>query len=155
FEEKPLTPAALAGALPKGAVLVDYLFYYRSGLKDKDGKPHGERQLVAFVIRKGKPVVRVDLGPEAKAVSLVHDWREQLVRGKAGGPAGAEARKALWSPLERHLTGAKVVLISPDGALANLPFAALPGKKAGTYLIEDVALAIVPVPQMLPDVLRP
>jgi CHAT domain-containing protein len=61
----------------------------------------------------------------------------------------------LWEPLEKHIKGAKVVLISPDYDLASVPFAALPGKKAGTYLIEDVALAVVPVPAMLPEMLKP
>src|SRR5262249_42027238 len=45
--------------------------------------------------------------------------------------------------------------ISPDGALSSVPFAALPGAREGTYLIEDVALAVVPVPQLLPEMLRP
>jgi len=39
------------------------------------------------------------------------------------------------------------------GPLNQLPFAALPGKKEGTYLLEEVALAIIPVPQMLPELL--
>jgi CHAT domain-containing protein len=46
-------------------------------------------------------------------------------------------------------------LVSPDGPLARVPFAALPGGKEGTYLIEDVALAVVPVPAALPDLLAP
>jgi CHAT domain-containing protein len=60
--------------------------------------------------------------------------------------AATRLRSLLWRPIEKHLGGAKVVLISPDGALARLPFAALPGRKAGSYLIEDVALAILPTP---------
>src|SRR5581483_8701000 len=38
------------------------------------------------------------------------------------------------------------VLISPDGALARLPWTALPGTRPGSYLIEDLSIAIVPVP---------
>jgi hypothetical protein len=40
-------------------------------------------------------------------------------------------RKLIWSPLEKHLARAKVVLISPDEELASVPFAALPGEKPG------------------------
>jgi CHAT domain-containing protein len=47
------------------------------------------------------------------------------------------------------------VLICPDGALGRVPFAALPGSKPGSYLIEEVALATVPVPSALPALLAP
>ena len=45
------------------------------------------------------------------------------------------------------------MLVSPDGALDRFPLAALPGKKEGTYLIEDVAIATVPIPRLLPELL--
>ena len=77
----------------------------------------------------------------------------QKLRGKQD--AGQTLRKLLWLPLEKHVAEAKVVLLSPDGALAKLPFAALPGSKERTYLLEEVALAVVPVPQLLPEVLAP
>ena len=43
------------------------------------------------------------------------------------------------------------MLVSPDGALGKLPLAVLPGRQPGTYLIEERAIAIVPVPQALPE----
>jgi CHAT domain-containing protein/tetratricopeptide (TPR) repeat protein len=154
FQAKPLTPEALAKALPAEAALVDYLFYVRSGFKSKDGRPRSERHLVAFVTRRGKPTARIDLGRSDKAEGLVRDWVASLARGKTATALGAEVKKQLWSPLEKHLAGASVVLISPDGGLGTAPFAALPGKKPDTYLIEDVAVAALPVPQMLPEVLK-
>jgi CHAT domain-containing protein len=51
------------------------------------------------------------------------------------------------------LQGAKTVLISPDGVTAQFPWLALPGEKPDTYLIDDIAIAIVPVPRMLPEML--
>jgi CHAT domain-containing protein len=84
-----------------------------------------------------------------------HNWRRLIVEGKAASAAGAEVKGLIWSPLEKHLKAAKVVLISPDEALASVPFCALPGEKPGTYLIEEVALAVVSVPQMLPEMLKP
>jgi CHAT domain-containing protein/tetratricopeptide (TPR) repeat protein len=155
FKVAALTPHALSEALPEGAVLVDYLFYWRSGLTYRDGRPNGLWHLVAFVSRKGKPTTRIDLGPATKTVEAVRKWRRLLLDGKAGQPLGAELKELIWSPLEKHLVGAKVVLVSPDEALASVPFAALPGKKEGTYLIEDVALAVVPVPALLPEMLKP
>jgi CHAT domain-containing protein len=85
----------------------------------------------------------------------IGSWREALEQGRAPGPAPAELRKLVWAPLERHLAGAKVVLVSPDRALGRLPFAALPGKEKGRYLLEEVPLAVLPVPQFLPQLLQP
>ncbi len=140
-ERQNVTPEALAKALPEGAALVDYLFY-----SDK---------LVAFVHRRGKTPARVELGKAAPAALAVQEWRALLVAGKPEGHAGAALKKLALAPLEKHLGGADTLLISPDGVLGLVPFAALPGKKEGTYLIEDVALAVVPVPSTCPDLLLP
>jgi tetratricopeptide (TPR) repeat protein len=155
FKAQTLSPGSLSGALPRDVVLVDYLVYHRSGIRYRDGKPNQQRHLLAFVSRKGKPTVRLDLGPAQKVEAAARAWRTSLVRGQSGQALGAKLKKLIWSPLEKHLEGARVVLISPDGVLASLPFAALPGKKANTYLIEDVAFTVVAVPQMLPEMLKP
>ena len=52
-----------------------------------------------------------------------------------------------------QLGDAQRVLISPDGATARFPWPALPGKEPGSYLIEQVAIAVVPVPRLLPELL--
>jgi CHAT domain-containing protein len=155
FKAEAITPQALSKALPEGAVLVDYLFYRRQDITCRDGRPNGLWHLVAFVSRRGKPTARIDLGPSHRAVRAALTWRGLLLAGKAGRPAGAELKRLVWSPLEEHLAGAKVVLVSSAGPLAVVPFAALPGKKDGSYLIEDVALAVVPVAQLLPEMLKP
>jgi CHAT domain-containing protein len=61
----------------------------------------------------------------------------------------------LWEKLEGHLGGAKLVLLSPDGPLNYLPFAALPGAKPDQFLLHEYAFATVPVPQLLPELLAP
>jgi len=67
---------------------------------------------------------------------------------------GTELRKRLWEPLAAHLEGVKVVLVSPDGPLHGLPWSALPGSHPGTFLVHEYAFAVVPVPQLLPELLR-
>ncbi len=54
----------------------------------------------------------------------------------------------------KHLAGVRVVLISPEGPLNSLPVGHIPGSSPGTFLIQEYAFAIVPVPQLLPELLQ-
>ena len=58
-------------------------------------------------------------------------------------------RKLVWDKLDPHLTGCHTVILLPDGELYRLPWAALPGRKKGSYLIEDYALATAAYGQQL------
>ncbi len=149
------TPEQVAAALPDGAALIDFLFFHRFGRNGEGGRPDARAELAAFVHRRGTSPVRIDLGRAATAWAAVEGWRRELAAGKTGLVAGQVVKRLLWLPLEKHLEGAKVVLVSPDGALGTVPFAALPGRKGGTYLIEDVAVAVVPVPGALPELMKP
>src|SRR5262249_25115344 len=75
------------------------------------------------------------------------DWRKPLEASPPGAvdqKAARLLRQKLWLPLEKALGGARTVLIAPDGLLCSLPFAALPGTRSGSYLIEEVALVQLP-----------
>ena len=120
---------------------------------ERKGKLKFERRLIAFVVRPDRPIARVELGPLAPIRAAIDAWRPILRReqpapqDEPGGPA-ARLRRLVWSPLEEHLAGVATVLVSPDGALGLVPLEALPGKAAGSYLIEDYTIALVPVPRM-------
>jgi CHAT domain-containing protein len=148
------TPADLQKALPADTVLVDLLEYEHDRPPAKAGaKWTWEKRVAAFIIRPAKPIVRIDLGSAQRITRLIEEWRRHFTPGLrvpgAGNAIASELRKLLWPPLESHLKGARTVLISPDGATARLPWAALPGSRPGTWLLEEVALAVVPVPQLL------
>ncbi len=149
-EKEAPSPKALADALPEDAALIDYLVLRHHGLPDKDGKTDGPRRLIAFVTRRNKPPARVDLGEAGRIEEAVQRWRALLAGIKPEREAGRRVKDLVLAPLEGHLGGVKLLLVSPDGALGTVPFAALPGKKEG-YLIEDVAIAVVPVPAALPE----
>ena len=157
---KPVTPANLRKLLPSGAALVDFLEYrHCTPAKEGEGKISCERRLTAFVVRPDRPLVRLDLGPVAPITQAIDQWRFTLKRrvpltGKKDDPA-LVLRRLLWQPFEQALEGAKVVLVSPDGALCRLPLGALPGKDTGKYLMEEMAITYVAVPQLLPEVLEP
>ena len=142
----PHTPARIRAALPESAVLVDF-FVYRHAILDNEKRPPG-RYLLAFVVKHGQPVALVDLGRVEPIGEAVDRWLKDY-----GKDSGTALQKALWRPLEKHLAGTETILVSPDGPLTRFPFAALPGKHAGSYLIEDVRVAVVPVPRLLPELL--
>jgi tetratricopeptide (TPR) repeat protein len=149
---------ALAKALPLDTALVDFLEYrHRQPDPKQMGKFHFERRLTAYVLRHEMPVVRVELG-QAKAIGdAVELWRQAAIRKQAlpSSEEGRKLRQLLWAPLEKYLDGANTVLIAPDGATAQFPFAALPGREPEKYLLEEVAIATFPYPRRLPSLFGP
>jgi CHAT domain-containing protein/Tfp pilus assembly protein PilF len=154
-KQAEISLAGLQQLLPADTALVDFLFYTHRDHTQTEPSKRWHRRLSAWVVRRDRALVRVDLGSERPTELAVTAWRQALTRRGAAGAAGRNLHKRLWRPLAKHLVGAKTVLVSPDGVLGTVPFAALPGSKEGTYLIEDVALAVVPVPQALPPMLAP
>ena len=151
---------AVRAALPEGSALIDLVDYLHLEPPAKgQTEPSVEPRVVAFVVRpERQEVVIVPLGPTQALAEWIDRWRASYGAGKTP-PAGetdpgAELRKRLWEPLAAHLEGVKVVLVSPDGPLHGLPWAALPGSKQGTFLVHEYAFAVVPVPQLLPELLR-
>lgn len=158
-ERETLTPEKLRKLLPARTALVDFVFYTRLTADPKIvGGSRREDHLTAFVVTPDREIVRVELGPYELIREAIDNWRKDTKRKKPirddDDPA-AVLRNELWRPIAKHLDGIETVLISPDRDLAKLPFAALPGSKEGTYLIEELAIAILPVPQFLPDLLAP
>ena len=147
----------LRASLPAGHALVDFWEYSQllPPVDDKPASPQFEQRLVAFVVRPEKPsVILVPLGPVKPLAQAIDTWRQTFGQSPTAAQAGQLLRERLWTPLEPHLTDAKTVLVSPDGVLGRFPLIALPGDKPGSYLLEQRALAIVPVPQAIVSLLR-
>ncbi len=126
-----------------------------------------EWYLAAIVVRKDQPAVHIDLGPSGPIAEAVTAWRLAIGQ-RAGGirrgvvrlpenesPKKAEPRpqaklhQKLLAPLLPHLHDARVLLISPDGLAARIPWPALPGSSPDRYLIEEVSVVIVPAAREL------
>jgi len=170
-------PGGTPCGLPPKAVLVDFLEYTRTlyGQTTSGKEIPQERHLAAFVLRNETPVEFVDLGPVEPIRLAVESWRRKMCgekresttdRGKTlSEKASAQdidwtrdrtalrLRQLLWEPLKESVAGAGLVLISPDSCLGLLPIAALPGSRPGTYLVEEVAMARIPTPQLLPGIM--
>jgi CHAT domain-containing protein/tetratricopeptide (TPR) repeat protein len=123
---------ALAGALPKSAALIDTVTYDHWLPSDKDTWKREER-VVAFVLSHDSSPARVALGPSQKVDDVTTAWRKDWAKSD-------DVHRVVWEPLKKHLGAAKTVLVAPEGALRHLPWAALPGAKANSYLVEEMAI---------------
>lgn len=155
--------------LPAKAALVDFLEYtHFSPPPLKKGPLSPERRLVAFVVRRAAPVKRIDLGPVKPLADAANCWRKAIdnagggseslasqpgVEGVSHKPPQQLLRERLVDPLQPSLQGVNLLLISPDGFLNQVPFAALPGREKGKYLLEELQVATVPDPRELPALL--
>ena len=151
-ELAPATPDAIREALPERSALVDVIDYsFLAALDDPYSAPMDRvGRTAAFVVRPGRPVVRIELGATDRLAATVEAWL-----ATEGGEAaiGARLRRMLWEPLAEAVGDVDTVLVAPDGALGRLPWGALPGREPGSFLVEDMAFAVVPVPQLLPGLL--
>jgi CHAT domain-containing protein/Tfp pilus assembly protein PilF len=146
----------LRAALSSDSVLVDFVEYHHYTPADKNSKTKTtlERRLLGFVVAPDRPVEIVLLGPMQPINEAIETWRVTFGMSAQGAAAARLLRERLWAPIEGKLQGAKIVLISPDGSLSRLPFGALPGKTPGSYLIEERTFAVVPVPQLIPQLVQ-
>ena len=137
----PKRPLALIRqALPADATLVDYLIVPKA---DQDPS------LVASIIRRNHDPILIQLGSSASVEQAVDDWREGYGEGESATKAGEALRSQIWEPVVQHLGDSKLIFISPDGAIGKFPFAALPGKAEGSYLLDEFRIALTPAPLVL------
>jgi CHAT domain-containing protein len=152
-------PPEVCATLPWDAALID-LFWY--GQDARLAAPGASRtwtpHYVAFILRGGACAdpIRVELGPAASIDEDIWRFREAISR-EAGDPAERELRaryrKALAVRLKAKLFPPEVqaaiegrprLVISPDSALALLPFALLPGEGGHEFLLESRTISYVP-----------
>ena len=127
-----VTLADVSKVLPDNAVLLDFLEFDKMSLhpEGKAGnRVNSPRWLIASVLHAGGAVEIFDLGPQELVAETLEKWREAIAppTPKVGETHGKRLRKILWEPLLPAIGTAQTVLISPDGILGRLPWAALPG----------------------------
>jgi CHAT domain-containing protein len=140
-------------ALPEDTALIDFLEYWYSEPKPKEQGTgfKFERRLAAFLVRRNTAVDFFDLGPVDVIREAIDTWRKDDGVSPTAQEAARLLRDKIWTPLANRLSGVSTVLLSPDGELGKLPFAALPGGREGTYLLEDYKLAVISAPQVVVD----
>jgi CHAT domain-containing protein/tetratricopeptide (TPR) repeat protein len=166
-------PPEVQAALPAGSVFIDIYHYQRRGRPalpeggspfaagpaasqgvvaasgSKQANDRAEGHYAAFVVRRGSPPIRVELGPSDPIDRGIRAWLAAIDRDGGDEPTGRQLARAVWFPLASSATDATKVLVSPDGALNFLPWGALPDDRPGSYLLERLAFSVVPSPRQL------
>ncbi len=141
-------PEELARALPDGAAFVDLFRYTDFGQDPKvPGKKgvHHTPHYAAFVLCRGKPPARVELGEAGPIEEAWRGWRRAIEAGRDDREQAARLTRLAWAPLREQLPrGVSAVYLSADGRLGGVPWAALPGSRPGTVVLEECAVALVP-----------
>jgi CHAT domain-containing protein len=156
-EERSVSLSNVLLALPPDSAVVDFLVHpvYEPAIWS-DGKlarlgRWSPPRLTAWILRSGtteeRSLRRVELGPAEEIESAIRSFLERLVSARglerldhSNSPGTEEdsVRKLLWDPIRAEIEGAKLIFVSPDGALGTLPFETL-GLKDGSFLIEHHA----------------
>jgi CHAT domain-containing protein/Tfp pilus assembly protein PilF len=136
-------------ALRSGEALVDFtVFSPIATVQDiEDGlathaSPLLPTQYAAFILtREAEPLI-VSLGDAEGIDEAISTFRRKLAQGEDAGDEMRTLYRMVWAPLAESIAAKERFLISPDGQLNFLAFAALRGPE-GKYLIERHTLGYV------------
>jgi CHAT domain-containing protein/Tfp pilus assembly protein PilF len=131
---QPITLEVVQAAIPDGAALVEFASYTPLDAKAKSWGP--SRYLAYVLTPRGQPTW-ADLG-EAASIDRAVDALLQALRDPRRSDVRRLARSVdekVMSPVRALLGEARRVLVSPDGPLNLVPFAALVDER-NEYLIE-------------------
>ena len=134
-----ITLEAVQSAIPDDAALIEFAVYRpllrRVGDKQK---AYGEARYVAYVIHHQGKVNWQELGPCAEIDARVASLRRALSDRRSTDVLQTATAVDLKTmrPLREFIGSASHLLISPDGQLNLIPFAALPDGQ-GHYLVES------------------
>jgi CHAT domain-containing protein/Tfp pilus assembly protein PilF len=148
--QQQVTAEQVAARLPPQSALVEFVH-----IRDWDEKRvawTNTYRYLAFVLTPDNDVTLVDLGDAAEADANVSRARAAITDPNFLRDITAYTRKTdtelsslyqrLLEPAAQAIGGSGRLIVSPDGALNNVPFAAL-RTPDGTYLIEKRAVAYV------------
>lgn len=134
---QPVTLDAVRRAIPEDAVLVEFSAYSPF---DAQTNTNGSPRYSAFVLTRDGGPKSVDLGEAAVIHAAIEKFRKGFTiadaeAGKDARPAARELDRLIMEPV-RKLVGERVnLLLSPDGVLNLVPFAALVDEQ-NRYLVE-------------------
>jgi CHAT domain-containing protein/Tfp pilus assembly protein PilF len=138
FQSKPITIAAVQSAIPPDAALIEFASYRPFNAMAKvSEKAYGKPRYVAYIFHHEGEVQGIELGETGAIDNAISALREALRdpnRQDVKDLARAIDEKVM-QPVRALLGDATQLLVSPDGALNLIPFAALADER-GRYLVE-------------------
>lgn len=122
--------AAVQRELAKDEALVAYWRFDRRDPSSPVSTPR-EPRLLAFVVRAGQPVSRLDLGLLPPITAAAEAWRRAILQGRSDGDAeerrcGEALRRLVVDPLAESIGTASRVRVALDDVLHLIPLDALP-----------------------------
>jgi CHAT domain-containing protein/tetratricopeptide (TPR) repeat protein len=148
--QPPPHPDRICAAVPARSVLLDFICYV----------PHGsEPRYAVFAVPHGGPPRRFELGAAAPIDRAVRAWLAAIESDSDDWVESREVYGRLWAPVADLCRESRTVLVSPDGELNHLPWAALPdlspAAAPGAFLLERHAFAQMASARRLVEGARP
>ena len=147
LEKRKVTTEELATRLPKDTVLAEFVM-----IRDFEWSKltwTGRQRYLVFILHLDKRVEMVDLGSaenldiQVRALlSLLTAPPTNKIQIKGQMDAAKELYQLIWEPVAKMVGFATHVIVSPDGVLNLVPFAALAGAD-GKYLAEKIVFSYV------------
>lgn len=141
----PVTLAAIRSDIPSGAALIEFAIYRPFDPKTPESpNAYGEPRYVAYVVRTDSEVRWSELGSAKEIDALVAQMRAALrdPQRKDTQHLARELDTKIMQPIRPLLGDATQLLVSPDGELNLVPFAALVDEQ-GRYLIQRYSFTYV------------
>ena len=135
-ETEPVTIEKLQQLIPEDTALVEIIQYRPFDPKAQLGKRYGKPHYAAYIISPDT-INWVDLGEAEPINQKVNEFRQDLGEKRAGVERSArELDEIVMQPIREKLGEKTHILISPDGQLNLIPFAALMDEN-NEYLVKN------------------
>ena len=139
----PVTMEAVQAAIPPDSALIEFASYRPFNAKAAKGEDaYGRPRYVAYVLRRKGEIEWKELG-EAKAINTAIASLRKALRNPKRVDVKRLARAVdakVFQPLRPLLGDVTRLLISPDGSLNLVPFAALVDER-GRYVVERYSIS--------------
>jgi CHAT domain-containing protein/Tfp pilus assembly protein PilF len=141
----PVTLEAVRAAIPPDSALIEFASYRPFNAKAANGEEvYGQARYVAYVLRSEGEIGWKELG-EAKSIDAAITALRKALRDPKRADVKRLARVVdakVFQPLRPLLGDMTRLLISPDGSLNLVPFAALVDEK-GRYAVERYSISFL------------